>query len=345
MANAIPNGVRFAGFEILRFLGAGGFGITYLVKDIKTEARYAMKEYFPEDIVERNGFSLVITQGEETRFSKGLDAFFNEAETLRKLPRIRGLTAVRGLFRRNGTAYVLMEFIDGTSLSDIILGYIKNQRDFPEALVRDFLASIGQALVVVHGAGLIHRDIKPDNIIVRQKDGQPILIDFGASRSTRTRGETGAYTPSFAALEQLPSKLRRSRGHFKEGAWTDIFSLAMVGYVMMTGQKAPSAEVRVGTMSDGRPDPYVPVAQLSGGRYSAELCNLIDFSCALEPLRRPATAREFLGGIGVKAVSQSIDTHLDLGRSSKSLRSKRNALVIGIFGLSIIGAVLLGISL
>ncbi len=316
-----------------------------MVKDIKTEARYAMKEYFPEDIVRRNGFSLVISRGEEIRFTKGLDAFFNEAETLRKLPKIRGLTAVRGLFRRNGTAYVVMEFVDGTSLSDLILSYIKNQRDFPEALVREFLASIGQALVVVHGAGLIHRDIKPDNIIVRQKDGQPILIDFGASRSTRTPGESGAYTPSFAALEQLPSKVRRSHGHFKEGAWTDLFSLAMVGYVMMTGQKAPPAEARIGAVSDGRPDPYVPVAQLSGGRYSAELCNLIDFSCALEPLRRPATAREFLGGIGVKAVSQLIDTRLDLSGPSKRLRTRSNALVIGVFGLAIVGAVLLGLTL
>ncbi|WP_444455392.1 serine/threonine protein kinase [Rhodobacter capsulatus] len=338
MNRAIPNGVRFAGFEILENLGAGGFGITYLVRDIKTNARYAMKEFFPGDLATRDGLSVRVNAGQETRFTAGLDAFFKEADILRTLPAVRGLIAVRGLFRRNGTAYVVMEFVDGMSLSDLILGYIKNQRNFPEELIRDFLISIGQALQVIHKVGLIHRDVKPDNIIVRRRDGQPILIDFGASRHVRTASEIVAYTPSFAALEQIPRSLRRTDGHYKEGPWTDLFSLSMVAYAMMSGHKAASAETRITEIVAGRPDPYVPVAQKCGESYSKDLCDLIDFGCALEPLKRPATAREFLKRLGAGTNSlETVDPFAAPPSAGARLARRRNALVLA--GLAVLVAI------
>ncbi|SOC21388.1 serine/threonine protein kinase [Rhodobacter maris] len=347
MTRALPSGTRFAGFELQRVLGAGGFGITYLVRDIKTRTSYAMKEYFPTDIAERDGLSVRIAPVHQSRFSLGLEAFFQEAEILRSLPAIPGLIVVRGLFRRNGTAYVVMEFVDGKKLSDLLQGYLDAGRPVPEAPIRNLLVSISRALDTVHQAKLIHRDIKPDNIMVRERDGQAILIDFGAARHLRNESENAIYTPSFAALEQIPPPLRRQHGHCKEGPWTDFFALSMVAYVMMTGRKASSAEARAAALAAGEPDPYVPVARAGGGSYSAELCDLVDFGCTLEPLKRPATAREFLACIG-KSTSGATDRGAarrnGLPRTSSIAPKARNAFILMGIAALLIGAIWAGLS-
>lgn len=345
MARVLASGLRFAGFELLRELGAGGFGITYLVRDLKTGVHYAMKEYFPEQLAQRDGMNVKVIAGHEARFTAGLEAFFKEADVLRTLPAVQGLIAVRGLFRRNGTAYVVMEFVDGPSLTGMILSYLEKQRPFPEDLIRSFMLTIGTALSVVHKAGLIHRDIKPDNILIRKQSGQAILIDFGAARHSRDQAGFSPYTPSFAALEQLPRKLRPAEGHMKEGPWTDFFALSMVAYVMMTGHKAASTEDRIKAISAGQPDPYRPVAELAATSYSKVLCDLVDFGCALEPLKRPATAREYLSKIG--GLSNSIplrEPSLSGGASGTAHRGLRDFLILASVAALIAGAIWLGMT-
>jgi len=336
---------RFAGFEILQTLGSGGFGITYLARDLKTNAHYAMKEYFPTDLASRGGaLSLIVPERNEKRFQQGLDAFYNEANILRGLPKIEGLISVRGLFKRNGTAYVVMEYVDGVKLTDIILGYLKNDRPFPEELVRRFVDSIGQALAVIHKAGLLHRDIKPDNILVRKRDGQPILIDFGAAKHSNTRSEIQAFTPSFAAIEQVPKRLRASDAHYKEGPWTDLFAVSMVAYVMMTGHKPVPAQLRDRSVAKGDPDPYVPVAEHCSDKYSPELCAVVNAGCALDPARRPLDARDYLAqlGIDLKPISKSVETDQRTRRLiTPSL--KRNAIILGLLAALVIGAVTYGL--
>ncbi len=344
MSEIAPN-TRFAGFEILKTLGSGGFGITYLARDIKTNAQYAMKEYFPADIVSRSGaLNLNVPQKNEKRFQQGLDAFYNEANILRGLPKIEGLIAVRGLFKRNGTAYVVMEYVEGVSLTQIIHGYLNNKRPFPEDLVRMFVDSIGQALAVIHKAGLLHRDIKPDNILVRKSDGQPVLIDFGAAKHSNARAELQAFTPSFAAIEQVPKRLRESKDHYKEGPWTDLFALSMVAYVMMSGQKAVPSEVRDRAVTKGQPDPYIPIAQKCAGKYSPELCDAIDAGCALYPFRRPVDAKDYLAQLGISL--RSISKIVASGEgSTKQItpRARRNLIIFSAVGLLIVGAVTFGL--
>ncbi|MEM6578296.1 MAG: serine/threonine-protein kinase [Pseudomonadota bacterium] len=327
---------RFAGFEILQTLGSGGFGITYLARDLKTNAHYAMKEYFPTDLASRGGaLALIVPDRHQKRFQQGLDAFYNEANILRGLPKIEGLISVRGLFKRNGTAYVVMEYVEGVKLTDIILGYLKHDRPFPEDLVRRFVDSIGQALAVIHKAGLLHRDIKPDNILVRKKDGQPILIDFGAAKHSNMRSEIQAYTPSFAAIEQVPPRLRASTDHYKEGPWTDLFALSMVAYVMMTGRKPVPAELRLRTIAKGEHDPYVPVTETGGEKYSPELCSVVNQGCALDPTRRPLDAKEYLAqlGIDLKPISKTADPGAQ-GNRTITLHIKREVLLLG--GLAVL---------
>ncbi len=337
---------RFAGFEILGTLGSGGFGITYRARDLKTRTEYAMKEYFPADLVSRGGaLSLIVPERNEKRFQQGLEAFYNEANILRGLPKIEGLISVRGLFKRNGTAYVVMEYVEGVKLTDLILGYLRNDRPFPEELIRKFLNSIGQALAVIHKAGLLHRDIKPDNILVRKSDGQPILIDFGAAKHTNSRSEFQAYTPSFAAIEQVPKRLRSDNAHYKEGPWTDLFAMSMVAYVMMTGQKPAPAEVRHRMVLKGEPDPYIPVIKGSDGQYSDDLCALIDAGCALEPTERPVAAKDYLAQIGIdlRPVSKIVGTG-GTKEVSFSSRAHRNLIISGGIIAFVVGAIALGLT-
>ena len=302
MSDALKAGTQIGGLEIRSVLGAGGFGITYDVVDLSTGVHYALKEYFPAELAKRAADNSVTVDDKNRKvFDTGLDAFYNEAQLLRTLPRTDGLMSVRGLFKRHGTACVVMELVEGKSLTELTRSYVRNNRHFPEDLIRDFLGSIGGALAQVHSTGLIHRDIKPDNIMVRRSDGQPILIDFGAARELRGQVQDAVmYTPSYAAYEQVPKKAGGPTRKMPEGPWTDIFSLCVVLYVMMTGQKPPNAVERGAALRKGLPDPYVPVDQKSGGRYSEVLCNLVDSGCQLEPRSRPQSADRVLSLLGIK---------------------------------------------
>lgn len=304
MTEALRNGTTIGGLKINRFLGAGGFGITYLATDLKTGSQYALKEYYPADLAKRGARDdVTVDRKNQKMFDTGLDAFYSEANLLRSLPRRDGLMAVRGLFKKHGTAYVVMELIDGKSLTSLIQSYQKNNRHFAEGLVREFLTSIGGALSLVHSAGLIHRDIKPDNIMVRRSDGQPILIDFGAARELSGRERNAAmFTPSFAAIEQIPKQAGGPSSPLQEGPWTDVFSVCVVAYYVMCGEKPPNARTRFEQTETGVGDPYVSIRDRTEGRYTDILCDLVDAGCRLDPESRPADAAAFFGQIAPKGV-------------------------------------------
>lgn len=313
MSEALRNGTTIGGLRVNRVLGAGGFGITYLATDLKSGNYYALKEYYPADLASRSPRDDVEVQRKDQKlFDTGLDAFYSEANLLRALPRRDGLMAVRGLFKKHGTAYVVMELIDGKPLTSLIKSYQRNDRFFAEGLVREFLTSVGGALSLVHSAGLIHRDIKPDNIMVRRSDGQPILIDFGAARELSGREKNAAmYTPSFAAIEQIPKQAGGPPKVLEEGPWTDVFSVCVVAYYMMCGEKPPTALTRFKQLESGLGDPYVSIRDRTEGRYTGILCDLVDAGCRLDPESRPGDAAAFFGQIAPKGVLPPIPPKAD----------------------------------
>lgn len=218
-------------------LGFGGFGITYRAWDNKLNVMVAIKEYYPVGIVNRiPGEKTVILYTGKSRneFAKGLGRFLEEARNMAKFSNHSNIVNVFDFFEENGTAYIVMEFLDGVSLKD----YMKRQGGrlrWEEAV--SITCSIIEALRKVHEVGILHRDISPDNIFMCV-DGKVKLIDFGAARFSNEEEEKTRSIQlkiGYAPPEQYRSKSR-------QGPWTDIYALGATMYRMVTG-KVPDESV------------------------------------------------------------------------------------------------------
>lgn len=224
-------------------LGAGGFGITYLALDTLKNLRCAIKECFPSEIATRSGDGLRVTvTGDNSEdFEYGKKKFFEEAEILSELLSVYSIVNVLDFFYENQTAYMVMEFIEGVNLKKV------SQANFGTTAVSSastVLKEIGKALSEVHKRGLLHRDVSPDNIIIRT-DGSAKLIDFGAARNVlgnKSKSLTVVLKPGYAPPEQYSSS-------GKQGPWTDIYALACTVYFFLTGKKVQDSMSRLGSDS------------------------------------------------------------------------------------------------
>ena len=218
-------------YRIERLLGEGGFGLTYLAFDTNLEKQVAIKEYMPSEHAVRKDDSKIVAKSSssESVYDWGLNAFLNEAKTLAKFED-SNIVRIYRFFKANGTAYIVMEYCEGGCLVD----QVSKESHMPEKQLMEIISSLVHGLQLVHNDGILHRDIKPDNIMFRL-DGTPVLIDFGAARQaigTKSRKVTTIITPGYAPLEQYSSE-----GTI--GPWSDIYSLAAVAYLCLTGKKPP----------------------------------------------------------------------------------------------------------
>ena len=163
-------------------LGQGGFGITYIGYDNVLGTRVAIKEYYPNDSAQRESESLTVRAfaGGETDFEKGKEKFLTEARTLARFSEYPGVVSVKDCFGANGTAYMVMQYLDGTDLKQYLN---RHGGKLSESESVQILMPVTEALKEIHKTGIIHRDISPDNIFMT-KDGQVKLIDFGAARQS-----------------------------------------------------------------------------------------------------------------------------------------------------------------
>ena len=236
--HALPQGHRLQEYELVRVLGFGGFGMTYLGFDHNLDKAVAIKEYLPSDIATRTADRSVAPQASEFRgdFQWGLERFLDEARTLARFDH-RHIVKVYRFFEAHGTAYIVMEYAEGETLS----AYLERKGTLSEAELKGILYPLLDGLEAVHGADFLHRDIKPGNIVLRDVDGSPVLLDFGAARQAigaKSRSVTSIVTPGYAPIEQYSS-----RGH--QGAWTDIYALGGVCYRALTGQVPDDATDRM----------------------------------------------------------------------------------------------------
>lgn len=222
-----------------RMIGQGGFGIIYLGWDLNLEMKLAIKEYYPSGFVTRDCTqSAMVTSytGEEQAFfSRGLEKFIDEAKRLAKFYALPGIVSVRDYFQENGTAYIVMEFIEGLTLRE----YLKEQgeRLAPEEIL-EMMRPVLDSLCIVHQQGIIHRDISPDNLMIDQQ-GKIHLLDFGAAREFEREGsQTILLKHGYAPYEQY-----QSRGN--QGPWTDVYALCATIYRCITGEVPPEAPSRV----------------------------------------------------------------------------------------------------
>lgn len=212
-----------------RALGSGGFGITYIGYDKKFERRVAIKEYLPSEFATRTLHQTRVTvySGDKLeQFRLGMERFSEEARKLAKFGGDKEIVNVYETFTENDTAYIVMEYLEGESLKQLLEKKGKLSLEETEQI----LLPVIRALKPVHDEGIVHRDIAPDNIFIT-KDGKVKLLDFGAARyaaAMHSRSLTVIYKPGYAPEEQY-----QSRGEL--GPWTDVYALAATLYRCITG--------------------------------------------------------------------------------------------------------------
>ena len=274
----LPPGFQLAGrYRVIKHLAAGGFGITYLAEHEALKKQYAIKEHFPREFAFREGSSVRPNTADRDIFGWAMKRFAEEAE---KLARFRhpAIVVVADVFEANGTAYMVMEFEPGETMSKWLDGL---GRPPSQAELDRIAGSLLDALDVMHGANFLHRDIAPDNIIIRP-DGSPCLIDFGAARQAmghQTKTLTAIVKAGYSPVEQYDTE-----GSDGQGACSDIYALAATLYRAVTGTKPPEAPGRAVK------DRYVPVARVApAGLYRTGFLAAIDDGLRVSPDSRPSS--------------------------------------------------------
>lgn len=281
---ALPSGTVLREWRLEEVLGVGGFGIVYKGRGLYFDELVAIKEYFPSSISERRDGDTVVpidSDAEEVH-ALGLKKFVEEAKLLWNLStptRHPNIVSVRSLFEIHGTAYMVMDFEDGLSLSKLL----KQGRRFNEASLKALIRPISEGLERAHRVGVLHRDIKPPNILVTD-DGRPVLIDFGSARfesGEATSTKVTFHTPPYAAIEQYVKT-------FAQGPWTDIYALGVVLYECVTGEKPPEVLERMhGGLGTKLSDGHWP-------GYSRPFLAAIDAAMAIRPEARPQSISDWL---------------------------------------------------
>ncbi len=225
-------------YLIDKAIGEGGFGITYSAWDLTDGRHVAIKEYYPSGYVSRdtrNGAVIIGNKKNHAATNRGLKRFIDEAQNLARVSDHSGVVAVLDFFSANNTAYIVMEFLDGISLKK----YVRRKGKLDEETVLTILKPVVYSLREVHAAGLIHRDISPDNILIT-KNGEVKLIDFGAAEQTNPDGRSVSIV-----LKQgyAPEEQYRLRG--EQGPWTDIYALGVTIYYCLTAQLPPESIQRM----------------------------------------------------------------------------------------------------
>ena len=239
MQHLQPNTTLQGGkYRIERVLGQGGFGNTYVGYNTEFEETVAIKEFFMKGVTERDETTCAVSVSNADnvqQFEEQREKFKKEARRLRKL-KSEHIVKVHDLFEENGTAYYVMDYIDGESLAERLK---RTGKTFSEDDVREILPQVLEALEEVHGNEIWHLDLKPGNIMM-DKTGKVYLIDFGASKQIRANGSMTTstalcYTPGYAPNEQIGQMFDRF------GPWTDIYALGATIYNLLTNKKPPMA--------------------------------------------------------------------------------------------------------
>jgi serine/threonine protein kinase len=281
---ALPVGTSLnARYDLGRVLGQpGGFGITYLGWDRRLRRRVAIKEFFPRHLAARStatGRLSAFSESAERDFEVSLSGFLAEARRLAMLDH-PNLVKVLDFQEANGTGYLMMNYYEGETLS----AYAERRGG---RLPWSELSVIGQELLAglqaVHEAGLLHRDIKPDNVYLLPRKGktpQPILIDFGAARQMAgVTTMTAILTEGFAPLEQYPNC-------GPQGPYTDVYAAAATFYAVSIGMVPPSATARLHGTQPERPSELIP-------GFPEAASDALLSAMAMDPAERPRTAASF----------------------------------------------------
>ena len=307
--HALKRGYVLNDYTIEGVIGSGGFGITYKAKDPVLKKSVAIKEYIPADIAVRLDDTTIVpkSQKDEDDYNWGLERFLDEAQLLVKFDH-KNIVSVLRFIEAHGTAYIVMEYVDGETLSDIL----KREGTLPYTQLRSIIDPVMAGLAVVHQGDFLHRDIKPGNIIIRE-NGTPVLIDFGAARQAvgvRSRSVTAIVTPGYAPIEQYDTS-------GNQGAWTDIYALGAICYRAITGKRPDDATGRI------RRDPLVSLMEQDVPKtlgYPEPFLMAVDKALSVDEEGRPQSISEWRD-ISSGVVDEMAKTEY-LPRKAKNLPSE-----------------------
>ena len=271
--SALPENTILENYRVAKPLASGGFSIVYLAYD-EYGAPVAIKEYLPAGLSLRGNGQIVPTIAPEhtNLFRYGMKCFFEEGRALARISH-PNVVRVVNFFRANDTVYMVMQYERGRTLQEHI---IQRKGELKEAFIRHVFVQLMNGLREVHTNKLLHLDIKPANIYIRN-DGIPVLLDFGAARQTLIADApklNPMYTPGFAAPEQY-----KNRDHM--GPWSDIYSVGATMFACLAGMAPQPADLRV------QKERMQPCVKLFKGKYSKEMLEIIDWCLLLDHLQRP----------------------------------------------------------
>ena len=283
---ALPAGTELVGdFRIERMLGAGGFGITYLAEETALARLVTIKEYFPSDLAARGEGQVALPRDPESQadYEWGLTRFIDEAQILARFDH-PNIVKVYRYFRANDTAYMVLHFEEGQSLKAWLRGLGRHPR---QREIDAFVEPLLEALETIHAGDYLHRDIAPDNIIIR-KDGSPVLIDFGSARgdiASRSRTVSALVKPGYSPYEQY------AENGVRQGPWTDIYALGATLYQAIAGKRPPDAPSRVVK------DELIPAREAALASYRSGFLAAIDKALAIDTDRRPQSIAAWRGDL------------------------------------------------
>lgn len=269
----LPSGFQLEQYRIEQQLSLGGFSIVYLATDDQS-VPVAIKEYLPNSLALRKAGEIEpqITEEHQAAFRYGMKCFFEEGRSLAKLMH-PNVVRVLNFFRANGTVYMVMQFERGRTLQDFIH---RNKGHIKERFIRGVFTRLLNGLREVHAHKLLHLDIKPSNIYLRN-DGTPVLLDFGAARQTLAQDTPmlkPMYTPGFAPPEQFNDRENL-------GPWSDIYSVGASMYACLSGSAPQRSDERI------KKDLLEPATKRWAGEYSIHMLETIDWCLLINPLERP----------------------------------------------------------
>jgi len=270
MEYALPLNTILAGkYVVGRVLGQGGFGITYIGWDLALERKVAIKEYYPSGQVSRTqgtrSLTWYTTEQASVARKSGMEMFLKEARKMVKVDNIPGVVRVLELFQENGTAYIVMEFVEGETLK----ARLQKTGPLSWSQAKTIFEPVVHAMSKVHRAGLVHRDLSPDNLMLTA-DGSVKVLDLGAAKDLNVNSGASSMQVAKSGFSPLEQYIQRGNS----GPWTDVYAIAATIYYTLTGKLPPNAVDRLDhdTLSWSEPSlTALPPAALAALEHAMEV--------------------------------------------------------------------------